>query len=178
MSLFWAISKWRLFTERWTKIWKTIWHSFWWVKGANRKDPTLTTRNVAHTFGCSHTRVQYHFKELRLVSKLGEWIPHDLTQMQLKKRVDICQQLLYSRRTYNWLDNLITGDEKWVLYTNTTRKRQWLKPGQVAKPTPKVGLHPPKKVALYLVEHKRRRLLRVATREKHHNGDQILSTTM
>ena len=36
----------------------------------------------------------------------------------------------------------------------------------------------PKKDALYLLEHKRRRLLGVATKEKHHNGDQIPSTTM
>jgi hypothetical protein len=31
-----------------------------------------------------------------------------------------------SHRNYQWLRNLITGGEKWVLYVNHTRKRQWL----------------------------------------------------
>ena len=35
-----------------------------------------------------------------------------------------------SHRNYQWLYNLITSDEKWVLYVNHTRKRQWLGTGQ------------------------------------------------
>jgi len=116
------------------------------LKKLIENDPTLSTRNVAHTLGCSQRAIHYHFQQLRLVSKLGEWIPHDLNQAQLKMRVDMCQQLLNSRRTFNWLDNLITGDEKWVVYTNPRRKRQWLKRGQPAVPTPKAGLHPKKRM--------------------------------
>ena len=56
--------------------------------------------------------------------------------------VEYCKQLLSLLRNNSWLDNLITGDEKWVLYTNTTRKRQSLASGETAKPTPKIGLHP------------------------------------
>ena len=52
-----------------------------------------------------------------------------------------------SHRNYQWLRNLITGDEKWVLYINCTHKRQWLSPGQTGVATPKVDLHP-KKVML------------------------------
>ena len=33
-----------------------------------------------------------------------------------------------------------------MLYTNTLRKRQWLKPGQVAKTTPKANLQPKKRM--------------------------------
>ena len=81
------------------------------LKHVIESDPTLSTRSVASNLGCSHHAIQYHFKELRLVSKLGEWQPHDLNQVQLKKRVDACQELLSLRRTNNWLNNLITGDE-------------------------------------------------------------------
>jgi hypothetical protein len=52
--------------------------------------------------------------------------------------------LLSLQRTFNWLDHVITGDEKWVLYINHTSKRQWLEPEQPPKPTPKVDLHPKK----------------------------------
>ena len=43
----------------------------------------------------------------------------------------------------------MTGDEKWVLYKNTQRKRQWLDRDQSPQPVPKQGLHP-KKVMLSL----------------------------
>lgn len=109
-------------------------------------DPTLTTREMASKLACSQPAIIYHFKDLRLVSKLGELIPHDLSKVQLKKRVEYCQKLLSFRRTKGWVDNLITGDEKWVLYANIVRKRQWLKPGQTAKPTPKADLHPKKRM--------------------------------
>ena len=56
-------------------------------------------------------------------------------------------QLLTFRRTYEWLRNLITGDEKCILYVNHTHKRQWLSIGQTGVTTPKVDLYP-KKVML------------------------------
>jgi histone-lysine N-methyltransferase SETMAR len=116
------------------------------LRQAIESDPTLTTRDVARKLGCTHGTVHYHFKELRLVSKLGDWSPHDLTAAQREKRVAACQQNCSLRRNFNWLDNLITGDEKWVLYINKTRKRQWLPPGAKAQPTPKAGLHPEKRM--------------------------------
>ena len=39
-------------------------------------------------------------------------------------------------------DNLITGDEKWVLYVNCVRQRQWLSQGQAGIATVKGDLHP------------------------------------
>ena len=44
------------------------------------------------------------------------------------------------------LDNLITGDEKWVFYINPIRKIQWLPRDQAATPTPKLDLHPKKRM--------------------------------
>ena len=52
--------------------------------------------------------------------------------------------LTTSHRNYEWLRNLITGDEKWVLYVNHTRRRQWLSVGQTGVATPKPDLHPQK----------------------------------
>ncbi|CAF4264902.1 unnamed protein product [Rotaria magnacalcarata] len=52
-----------------------------------------------------------------------------------------------SHRNYQWLRNLITGEEKWVLYINYTHRRQWISSGQTGVATPKADLHP-KKVML------------------------------
>jgi histone-lysine N-methyltransferase SETMAR len=69
-----------------------------------------------------------------------------MTPSQLKKRVEYCEKLLKLHRNHGWLDNLITGDEKWVLYTNTVRKKQWVRRGQATRPTPKAELHPKKRM--------------------------------
>ena len=45
------------------------------------------------------------------------------------------------------LDLITTGDEKWVLYVNVVRRKEWVPRGQRASPTAKPGLHP-KKVLL------------------------------
>lgn len=116
------------------------------LREAIESDPTLTTRSVARTLGCSKSAVHYHFQRLRLVPKLGDYSPHALTPAQFKKRVEACQQLLSLQRNFNWLDNLITGDEKWVLYANIHRRRQWLQPHQKPVLTPKPGLHPKKRM--------------------------------
>ena len=55
--------------------------------------------------------------------------------------------LVTSHRNYQWLRNLITGDQKWVLYINYMHRRQWVSPGQTGVATPKADLHS-KKVML------------------------------
>jgi hypothetical protein len=47
-------------------------------------------------------------------------------------------ELLTFKRTHQWLRDLITGDEKWVMYATYTRKRQWLGAGEAGVPTPKL----------------------------------------
>ena len=56
-------------------------------------------------------------------------------------------ELMTSHRNYQWLHNLVTGDEKWVLYINYGYYRQRLSHGQTGVVTPKPDLHP-KKVVL------------------------------
>ncbi|GFU09037.1 histone-lysine N-methyltransferase SETMAR [Trichonephila clavipes] len=40
-----------------------------------------------------------------------------------------------------FFDRLITADEKWVLYDNPKRKRQWLSPNESPRRTVERGLH-------------------------------------
>lgn len=110
-------------------------------------DPRYSTRCLASVLGCSQPTIHYHLTKLGFRPLLGVWIPHDLTTNQLTQRLDICMSLLSKKRHFAWLDDVITGDEKWVLYVNRTRKSQWLRPGERPVPTPKPELHP-KKVML------------------------------
>lgn len=117
------------------------------LKELVEKDPRQTTRCLASILGCSHTTIENRLHELGYRSMLSGWVPHDLTWSQQNQRIDICTNLLSLRRTNQWLDHIITGDEKWVLYTNIKERRQWVGPNQEPLPTPKSELHP-KKVML------------------------------
>ena len=83
-----------------------------------------------------------HLSELDKTWKYGVGILHELSPHQLQLKVDTCMALMTSHRNYQWLENLITGDEKWLLYVNDTRKHQWLGTGQTDIATPKNDLHP------------------------------------
>ena len=89
-------------------------------------EPQMSTREIARKLGCSHTTIEKHLTELDFVQKLGRWVPHHLTEFQKINRVSICSSLLTRKRKKDWVGKVITGDEKWILYVNHTRKRQWL----------------------------------------------------
>ena len=112
------------------------------LKQLIEEEPRSTVRCLAERVGCSHTAVEKYLHDLGKTWKYGVWIPHELTPHQLQTRVNACMELLTSHRNYEWLRNLITGDEKWVMYVNHTRKRQWLGVGQSGVATPKRDLHP------------------------------------
>ena len=92
-----------------------------------------TTLSYSHT--CNELAVRRIDRDVLIATNCS--VTH-----QLQYRLDVCMDLLTSHRSYEWLRNLITGDEKWVLYVNHTRKRQWLSVGQTGTVTPKNDLHP------------------------------------
>lgn len=110
-------------------------------------DPRQNTRLLAETVGCSQTSVVTHLSTMGKKSMLSRWVPHDLTEYDRQRRINACTSLLSRSRRTDWLHTIVTGDEKWVLHINTSRKRQWVDIGSKPEPTPKPGMHP-KKVML------------------------------
>jgi [histone H3]-lysine36 N-dimethyltransferase SETMAR len=81
------------------------------------KNNELTTRSLTMGTGVSHVTVFRHLKKnLSMVCKLSRWVPHELTEKNRHQRVKICHDLYYAQLSEPFLDNLITGDEKWILY--------------------------------------------------------------
>lgn len=114
------------------------------LKQVIEQDPRLTTHQLAERFGCSHTTIANNLHLLGKTHKYGVWIPYELSATQLHQRADTCTHLLSFRRSMDWLTNLVTGDEKWVLYVNHTRKKQWLGKGETGIATPRPDPHPEK----------------------------------
>lgn len=112
-----------------------------------KEDSRKTTRELAQDLGTSHTTIENHLHLLGKVQKLGTWLPHNLSIDNKMQRVTICSALLSRNNNERFLNRIVTGDEKWVLYVNVRRKRQWLNASEQALPKAKADLHQ-KKVML------------------------------
>ena len=99
-----------------------------------RNERRLSTREMASILGCSQPTIVHYLNEFDFVQKYGYWIPHKLTKIQKEQRVTICNSLLSRRNDKEWIKQIVTGDEKWVLYINYTRKRQWVLSDETPEP--------------------------------------------
>ena len=78
------------------------------------------------------------------VSKAKNWVPHELTENNGQQRVNSCISLHFRQHQMPFLDRIVTGDEKWMLYNNVKCKKQWLDCSAKPIPQPCIGLHPKK----------------------------------
>lgn len=107
-------------------------------------DPRQSTKELAGKFSCSKATIDHHLHAIGKTYKHGVWVPHEMTPQCKFQRSSICASLLSRQDSDPFLDRIVTGDEKWVLYVNQENKNQWLSPGQKPKPVPKPDLHPEK----------------------------------
>ena len=70
-------------------------------------------------------------------------------EKNLLDRISSCDSLLKHKESVPFLKQIVTGNEKWMLYNNVEWKRPWGKRNEPPPTTPKAGLHP-KKVMLYI----------------------------
>ncbi|CAF3809193.1 unnamed protein product [Rotaria magnacalcarata] len=110
-------------------------------------NPRLTTCELSAMLGCNQSTIDRDLHQMGTVNKLGTWVPHELSTDNMQQRVIICNFLLSKHDRYRFLQQIVTRDEKWVLYVNHTRKRQWINPEDMPEPESKNDLHP-KKVML------------------------------
>ena len=60
------------------------------IKAMIENKPRSTTREIAENLNISHTCVERHLKRLGYVNKLCIWVPQKLNEIQLTKRISIC----------------------------------------------------------------------------------------
>ena len=117
------------------------------LKNLVESDPFASSTEMASTLGVDHKTITHGLRILGKVKKLGRFVPHTLSQFDLDRRVDLSTTLLTMYQGERWLDRLITGDEKWVHYSNHHRRAQWVDRDEQPDDVPKPDLHP-KKVML------------------------------
>uniref|UniRef100_W6NEW6 Transposase domain containing protein n=1 Tax=Haemonchus contortus TaxID=6289 RepID=W6NEW6_HAECO len=104
-------------------------------------NPEATTRELSTILGCSHSTIEnfLHVHGYRKV--LSRWIPHRLTDAQKQARVNICESLLFQPNRKDFLADLVTGDESWILYDYRKRTTVWLPRGVEPPTQPKPNPH-------------------------------------
>ena len=111
------------------------------IKAIIDSDRHGTTREIAEKLHVSRTCIEKHIKQLGYVQKLDTWIPHELKEKRLTRRINSCDLLKKRNENDPFLKRPITGDEKWVVYNNIKRKKWWSRPREPARTTSKAGIH-------------------------------------
>ena len=96
-------------------------------------DPRHCTRELASVMNCDYSiiascEICIQWERLK---KSGIWVPHALSQNHINQRVAICACLLARQRLSReehrqFLSCIVTGDEKWCLYANIRKRKEWL----------------------------------------------------
>ena len=107
-------------------------------------DPYLTTRDMETLLDVDWSTAARGLKTIGKKAKFRRWVPHAFSDFDKDRRVDAALNLLTYHRTTDWLDRVITGDERWVLYDNSERRAMWVDEDEQPEDVPKPSLHPKK----------------------------------
>lgn len=101
------------------------------------------TRDVTEILNISKSSVKNYLKAFGYVSKLNVWVSQQLKEVNLVKRITICDSLLKRKENDPFFKryNDITDDERWIVYSNIERKRSWGKRNKPVKRISKAKPH-------------------------------------
>uniref|UniRef100_A0A8R1HV68 Transposase n=1 Tax=Caenorhabditis japonica TaxID=281687 RepID=A0A8R1HV68_CAEJA len=71
----------------------------------------------------------------------ARWVHHALSPYQMQARVTACQSLLLTPQRKEFLADLVTGNESWVVYNNDTQRAVWIPRGEDPPVQPKANLY-------------------------------------
>ena len=106
-----------------------------------------TTQEIADILKISKSSTENHLHQLSYVNHFDVWVPHKLSKNNCLDHISVCDSLLKHNENILFLKQIVTGNEKWLLFNNVEWKRSRGKWNEPPLTTPKGSLHP-KKVML------------------------------
>ena len=85
---------------------------------AVENNPTTSTRKLAAHLGLSKSAICRHLHLNGKVNGRFREIPHELNEENTQRRVNICKELLKNPFDRRFVKRIVTGDEKWIYFTN------------------------------------------------------------
>jgi len=83
-----------------------------------------------------------------MIQKQGNWVSYELKPRNVECRFFTCEMLARHKRK-GFLHHIVTGDEKWIHYDNSKKRKSWAPPGHASTSTVKPNIHG-KKLILYI----------------------------
>lgn len=105
------------------------------------EDPRQSLADIASRMGESWSTIQRHMKQIGKVQNSGVWVPHLLSDQNKSQRATICSILISRHAEEPFLNRIVTGDEKWIRFTNPLMKKHWVTRGESSNPIPKPNIH-------------------------------------
>ena len=80
---------------------------------------------IADILKTSKSSVENHLHQLGYVNHFDVCVPHKLSAKNLLDHISTCDSLLKRNENVAFLKQIVTGDEKSILYNNVAQKRSW-----------------------------------------------------
>ncbi|GFY00554.1 hypothetical protein TNCV_2139511 [Trichonephila clavipes] len=90
--------------------------------------------------GIYRTTALDYIKRLGFISKLSVWILHELSEKILMDRILISSSNLSRHKRETFVDHLVTGDVKWMVYNRVVKKRAYVYKGETPPSISKAGV--------------------------------------
>jgi len=100
-----------------------------------------TEKELAEQLDVTQQAISVRLHTMGNVQKEVKWVLHKLFEDNKNRRHDTALTLISKFRKKDFLQKIITGDEKWILYDNPKHRKSWVDPSQPSTLTPKPNIH-------------------------------------
>ena len=88
------------------------------IKTLIENSQRYTMWEIADILKISKSSTENHLHQLGYVHRFDVWVPHKLSEKNLLDHISTCDSLLKSNKNVPFLKQIVTDDEKWILYKN------------------------------------------------------------
>ena len=82
-------------------------------------------RETADILKISKSSVENNLHQLGYVNRFDVWFQPKLCEKNLLDHISACDSLLKHNENVPFLKQIVTGDEKWILYNHVEWKKSW-----------------------------------------------------
>ena len=86
------------------------------IQTLTENNQCYTTWEIAGILKISKSSVENHLHQVGYVNCFDVWVPHKLGKKNLLDHISTCNSLLKRNKNVPILKQIVTGDEKWMLY--------------------------------------------------------------